>query len=54
MPEANACILAHRDELTAQNRAKFGRVNPGLDTSVFDARQKMKNSVRSKTSSTLT
>jgi GH24 family phage-related lysozyme (muramidase) len=34
------CILAHRDELTAQNRAKFTRVNPGLSTSVFDAREK--------------
>lgn len=35
-----ACILAHRDELTAQNREKFGRVNPGLTTSVVDAREK--------------
>ena len=39
-PDAKACILAHRDELTAQNRAKFSRVNPGLSTSVFDAREK--------------
>ena len=23
--EAKACVLAHRDELTSQNRAKFGR-----------------------------
>ena len=38
--DAKACILAHRDELTAQNRAKFGRVNPGVVTSVFDAREK--------------
>lgn len=39
-PDAKACILAHRDELTAQNREKFGRVNPGVVTSVFDAREK--------------
>ena len=35
-----ACVLAHRDELTAQNRAKFLRVNPGLSTSVVDASNK--------------
>lgn len=39
-PDAKSCILAHRDELTAQNREKFGRVNPGLTTSVFDAKEK--------------
>ena len=39
-PDAKACILAHRDELTAQNREKFGRVNPGVSTSVFDAKEK--------------
>ena len=39
-PDAKACILAHRDELTAQNLAKFGRVNPHVSTSVFDAHQK--------------
>ena len=39
-PDAQVCILAHRDELTAQNREKFRRVNPGLTTSVFDAREK--------------
>ena len=38
--DAKACILAHRDELTAQNRDKFGRVNPGLTTSVIDANSK--------------
>lgn len=38
--DAKACILAHRDELTAQNRGKFGRVNPGVATSVFDAKEK--------------
>ena len=27
---AKACVLAHRDELTDQNRGKFARVNPGL------------------------
>jgi len=39
-PDAKVCILAHRDELTAQNRAKFSRVNPGVTTSVFDATEK--------------
>jgi superfamily II DNA or RNA helicase len=38
--DAKACVLAHRDELTAQNQAKFQRVNPGLTTSVVDAREK--------------
>lgn len=32
-----ACVLAHRDELTVQNKDKFTRVNPDLSTSVFDA-----------------
>ena len=35
--DAKACVLAHRDELTAQNRDKFGRVNPILTSSVLDA-----------------
>jgi DNA repair protein RadD len=35
--KAKACVLAHRDELTEQNRAKFARVNPGITTSVVDA-----------------
>ncbi|MDH5528259.1 MAG: DEAD/DEAH box helicase [Nitrospirota bacterium] len=39
-PDAKACILAHRDELTAQNREKFGRVNPSILTSVFNAKEK--------------
>ncbi|WP_028989107.1 DEAD/DEAH box helicase [Thermithiobacillus tepidarius DSM 3134] len=39
-PDAKSCILAHRDELTAQNREKFCRVNPGVATSVFDAKEK--------------
>ena len=39
-PETKACILAHRTELTDQNRSKFERVNPGLKTSVYDAHQK--------------
>lgn len=34
---AKACILAHRDELTAQNLAKFRRLNPAIATSVVDA-----------------
>jgi len=38
--EAKACILAHRDELTDQNRTKFARVNPGLTTSVVNAQEK--------------
>jgi len=37
---AKAAVLAHRDELTAQNLAKFRRVNPGISTSVLDATQK--------------
>ena len=37
---AKACVLAHRDELTAQNRAKFQRVVPGISTSVIDANEK--------------
>ncbi len=35
-----AAILAHRDELTAQNVTKFARVNPGLTTSIYDANSK--------------
>jgi len=38
--QAKACVLAHRDELTAQNREKFGRVNPQISTSVVDASDK--------------
>ena len=37
---AKACVLAHRDELTSQNRAKFARVNPDTETSVVDATNK--------------
>ena len=37
---ATACVLAHRDELTSQNRAKFARVNPEVTTSVVDAGSK--------------
>jgi len=37
---AKACVLAHRDELTAQNRAKFHRVVPEASTSVVDATEK--------------
>lgn len=39
-PDAKACVIAHRDELTEQNRAKFSRVNPGISTSVVDANEK--------------
>jgi superfamily II DNA or RNA helicase len=38
--EAKACVLAHRDELTSQNRDKYRRVNPQLSTSVVDAKTK--------------
>lgn len=38
--DAKACVLAHRDELTVQNREKFGRVNPAITTSVLDATTK--------------
>lgn len=34
-------MLAHSDELTSQNIAKFSRVNPGLSTSVVDSNQKL-------------
>ncbi|MCA3357139.1 MAG: DEAD/DEAH box helicase [Roseomonas sp.] len=37
---SKAAVLAHRDELTLQNHAKFCRVNPGVSTSVVDANQK--------------
>jgi superfamily II DNA or RNA helicase len=37
---AKAAVLAHRDELTAQNREKFTRVNPTITTSVVDASDK--------------
>lgn len=38
--DGKACILAHRDELTRQNVVKFAKVNPGISTSVVDARGK--------------
>jgi superfamily II DNA or RNA helicase len=41
--DAKACVLAHRDELTSQNRAKFSRINPEITTSVVDAREKAWN-----------
>ncbi len=37
---AKACVLAHRDELTEQNRSKFARVNPAIATSMVDAKGK--------------
>ena len=38
--DAKAAVLAHRDELTTQNREKFARVNPDIITSVVDASDK--------------
>ena len=38
--DAKACVLAHRDELTAQNELKFTKVNPTISTSVVDAKEK--------------
>ncbi len=38
--DSKACVLAHRDELTAQNELKFSKVNPGISTSKFDAETK--------------
>ena len=38
--DAKAAVLAHRDELTDQNRSKFHRVAPGISTSVVDASDK--------------
>ena len=35
-----ALILAHRDELTSQNRDKFLKINPKFSTSIFDAKEK--------------
>src|SRR5690606_30026018 len=41
--DAKAAVLAHRDELTVQNRDKFARVNPDITTSVVDASHKSWN-----------
>ena len=41
--DAKACVLAHRDELTRQNAAKFSRVNPSISTSIYDAKEKSWN-----------
>jgi len=38
--DAKACVLAHRDELTAQNELKFTKVNPTISTSIVDAKEK--------------
>jgi superfamily II DNA or RNA helicase len=35
-----ACVLAHRDEITAQNLDKFRRVNPCIPVSIVDAEEK--------------
>jgi DNA repair protein RadD len=37
---ARTLVLAHRDELTSQNQDKFKRINPSLQTSVYDSRSK--------------
>ncbi len=36
-PNLRACVLAHRDELTAQNEEKFRWVNPAISTSIVDS-----------------
>jgi len=35
-----ACVLAHRDEITSQNIDKFKKINPQLDVSIVDAKNK--------------
>jgi superfamily II DNA or RNA helicase len=37
---SKACVLAHRDEITAQNVDKFLKVNPGWPVSLVDAGEK--------------
>jgi DNA repair protein RadD len=37
---AKACVLAHRDEITAQNIDQFLKVNPGASVSIVDAKGK--------------
>ena len=34
-----ALVLAHRDELTDQNRSKFSLVNPSIATSIYEDHQ---------------
>ena len=36
-PNLRACVLAHRDELTAQNEEKFRWINPAISTSIVDS-----------------
>jgi superfamily II DNA or RNA helicase len=36
-PNLKACVLAHRDELTAQNEEKFRWFNPNISTSIVDS-----------------
>lgn len=36
-PSLRACVLAHRDELTAQNEEKFKWFNPAISTSIVDS-----------------
>lgn len=37
---AKACVLAHRDEITAQNIDQFLKINPGASVSIVDAKGK--------------
>ena len=39
-PNFKILILAHRDELTSQNKSKFLKINPDISTSIFDAKTK--------------
>ena len=36
-PDKKALVIAHRDELTAQNSAKFQLINPDISTSIVNA-----------------
>lgn len=39
-PNLKVCVLAHRDELTAQNTDKFTKINQDISVSVFNSRTK--------------
>ena len=39
-PEKKALVVAHRDELTAQNSSKFQLINPDISVSVVNAQTK--------------
>lgn len=38
--DAKACVLAHREELTYQNRDKFEKMNPDISTAFFNQKEK--------------